>query len=125
MTKPGRKHGWRKPAHAAVEQIARQMRSQCSSDREAVRRAADIYSDFGDVVFGDGHPASGLGPTPAQENRELSAEQPRQKARMAKWEARLKAHDVGPDEPPPWPETRLDSRDTVVDQIARRLASKK
>lgn len=125
------------------------MRPHCSSDREAVRRAADLYLDVGDIIFGDGHPAGGVVPTPQQElqgKRETAADQPRQKARMAKWEklygkqppaglpgpgssVEIKWSDPLPESemppPPPWPETVLDSRDTVVDQIARRLSREK
>lgn len=122
--KRGRPIGTKKPAYAAVEELARLLLPQCGSPREAVRRAADIYIDLGDVLFGEGHPAPGILPTEAQDaaaSRVLAADMPRQKARMAKWSARLKGRNIGPDEPPPWPQTTLDSKDTVVDQIARRL----
>lgn len=139
----------KKPAYAAVEELARRMRPHCSSDREAVRRAADVYLDMGDIIFGEGHPAGGIIPTPEQERegkREAAADQSRQKARMAKWEklygkqpetdGQLQSESVKiewaeplPESemppPPPWPETMLDSRDTVIDQIARRLSREK
>lgn len=141
--KLGRPKGSGNPAYAAVEVLARDLAPYCRSNNEAVRRAIDYHLLFGGwtidnptqggfVLAPAEHHVDGLIPDPDKDingTRVIAADTPRQKARR-----RQQAADREPvsqqtaativvetDALPRAVETLLGPRDTVVDQIARKL----
>ena len=103
------------PMHELVIEDARNLLSQGLTPHEAVRRSIDMLVYFGNVTL-DGFPPriegdSGL----IRSSSKLAAEKPSHLRALVRWE------NTGADGPPPFPQLILDDRDTVVEQIARKL----
>jgi hypothetical protein len=134
----GRPKGAKKPAYAAVEAVARTIAPHCQSNNEAVRRAVDYHLLFGGWKRGTGtqgsfvlaaaeHPVAGLVPdldADINGTRVLAADTSRRKARKQERAQKFAAQLTGTlivGDASRSVDTLLGSRDTVVDQIARRL----